>query len=131
MRWNKEKIEKQRAYFIEQRKNPTGKFTEFVVRTYYYIYKKCLDSDKGIVRSTITYHKDLVNLVYEGIYIEPDHMGTTVVQDCVNNLKELGYIGFKKIEDRWYIYIKNKLDFLLAGEHEEYIKKYGIKKEIS
>lgn len=126
MRWRKEKIEKQRAYFREQRVHPTGKFTEFVVRTYYYIYKKCLNSENVLVRNYITYDKELVYLVYDGIYSEPDHMGREVVQDCVRNLKELGYIGFKKVDEKWYIYIKSKLDFLQCGEHEKYLEKYQI-----
>lgn len=39
MKWSEEKIRSQKKYFKEQRLNPTGNFTEFVVRTFYYIYK--------------------------------------------------------------------------------------------
>lgn len=76
----------------------------------------------GLVKSNITYRKELVFIVYNGIYDKPDHMGHEVVNDCVRNLKELGYIGFKKIENTWYIFIKKELDFLKPGEHEKYIK---------
>lgn len=126
MRWCKEKVEKQRNYFREQRITPTGHFTEFVVRTFYYIYKKCSDAPDGLVRSNVTYSRDLVWTIYTGIYDEPDHMGNKVVDDCVKNLKELNYIGFKRIDDIWYIFIKQQLDFLKPGEHEEYMKKYSI-----
>ena len=36
MRWSKEKINDKKEYFLSQRKNPTGKFTEMVVRTYFF-----------------------------------------------------------------------------------------------
>ena len=39
--WSKEKAQHQREYFSQQRRNPTGNFTEFVVRTYYCIDKAC------------------------------------------------------------------------------------------
>ena len=38
MKWSKEKIKDKKEYFLSQRKNPTGKFTEMVVRTYFLIY---------------------------------------------------------------------------------------------
>lgn len=126
MKWTEEKIQKQKRYFKEQRINPTGKFTEFVVRTYYFIYKECSKSPDGLVKSSITNKKELVFAVYEDIYDKPDHMGREVVNDCVRNLKELGYIGFKKVENIWYIYIKKELDFLKPGEHQEYMRKYCI-----
>lgn len=126
MRWSEEKVEKQKKYFKEQRINPTGNFTEFVVRTFYYIYRNCRESTDGLVKSNITNKKELVLTVYSGIYDEPDHMGYEVVNDCVRNLKELGYIGFRKIENTWYIFIKKELDFLKIGEHQEYMKKYSI-----
>lgn len=97
-----------------------------MVRTFYYIYRKCRESTDGLVKSNITNKKELVLTVYSGIYDEPDHMGHEVVNDCVRNLKELGYIGFRKIENTWYIFIKKELDFLKIGEHQEYMKKYSI-----
>ena len=126
MKWSKEKMQRQKEYFKEQRINPTGKFTEFVVRTFYFIYKACQETQNGLVKSSITNKRQLVVTVYEGIYDEPDHMGHEVVNDCVRNLKELGYIGFRKIDDIWYIFIKKELDFLKSGEHEEYMQKFAI-----
>ena len=55
-------------------------------------------------------------------------MAHEVIDDCVRNLKEMGYIGFKKINAKWYIYIKNNLDFLLPSEKEKYVKEYGYEK---
>ncbi len=124
MKWTEEKIQKQKKYFSEQRINPTGNFTEFVVRTFYVIGNECSKSSDGLVKSNITNKKELGLAVYEGIYDEPDHMWREVVNDCVRNLKELGYIGFKKIDEIWYIYIKKDLDFLKPGEHQEYVKKF-------
>lgn len=57
-------------------------------------------------------------------------MGNAVVDDCVRHLKELDYIGFKKIDDVWYIYVKQQLDFLKPGEHEEYVRKFSIGEEV-
>lgn len=126
MKWSEEKVQRQKRYFKEQRINPTGNFTEFVVRTFYYIYGNCRKSVDGLVRSNITKRKELVLTVYSGIYDKPDHMGYEVVDDCVRNLKELGYIGFRKIENTWYIFVKQELDFLKPGEHQEYMKRYSI-----
>ncbi len=126
MKWSEEKIQKQKRYFKEQRINPTGNFTEFVVRTFYYIYGNCRKSADGLVRSNITNKRELILTVYSGIYDKPDHMGYKVVDDCVRNLKELGYIGFRKIGNTWYICVKQELDFLKSGEHQEYMKRYSI-----
>ncbi len=44
MKWSKEKI-KDKRNILSQRKNPTGMFTEMVVRTYFLIYKQCSITD--------------------------------------------------------------------------------------
>lgn len=106
MKWSEEKINKQKEYFREQRINPTGNFTEFVVSPFYYIYTRCKEKDDGLVSSKITYEQKLIDCVYEGVYEKPDHMARDVVDDCVKKLKEMNYIGFKKVDEKWYIYIK-------------------------
>ena len=126
MKWNEEKIQKQKCYFSEQRVNPTGNFTEFVVRTYYLIYKECGKSVDGFIKSSFTHKKEVIFAVYAELCEQPDHMGREIVDKCVTTLKEMGYIGFKKIENKWYIYIKKELDFLKPGEQKVYIKKYLI-----
>lgn len=122
MKWTKEKISEKQLYFKQQRKEPTGNFTEFVVRTYYFLCKMCSEHENKMIHSNIKYNKELIAFVYKDIYSEPDHMASSVVDDCINNLKEMSYIGFRKIDNKWMIYIKNYLDFLLPGEHEKYIE---------
>jgi len=132
MKWPDEKIEGKRQYFLQQRKEPTGKFTEFVVRVYYSIYKKCSENENGICRSSDVSSYKIKNVVYEGIYDgQPDHDNKSVIDDCMKHLKEMHYIGFKKENDVWYIYIKRQLDFLLEGEHEFYKHKFEIRRELS
>lgn len=126
MKWSKEKVNNQKTYFSKQRKEPTGNFTEFVVRTYYFLYKMCSETENKMVRSNVTYRKELIDFVYRGIYNEPDHMAQSVIDDCITNLKEMAYIGFKKVSDKWMIYIKSNLDFLLLGEHEKYLETLNI-----
>ena len=129
MKWTEEKIQKQKRYFSEQRINPTGNFTEFVVRTYYLIYRECRKSVDGVIKSSFTHKKEVIFAVYAELCDQPDHMGREIVGNCVTALKEMGYIGFKKIENQWHIYIKKELDFLKPGEHQVYIKKYYIGEE--
>lgn len=128
MKWSKEKVDKQKLNFVEQRQNPTGNFTEFVVRTYYFLCKVCSESDNKMVRSYITNKREIKEFLYKGIYDKPDHMSQAVVDDCIKNLKRMSYIGFRKIENKWMIYIKKDLDFLLPGEHEKYIELLEIVK---
>ena len=121
MAWTEEKILRKKEYFMEQRKNPTGNFTEFVVRSFYYIYRRCMKSQDGLVKNKILHEKELILTVYKGIYDEPDHMADEVVEECIEYLKNMGYIGFKKKDANWYVYIKKELDFLMTGESDKYI----------
>jgi len=131
MKWSDEKIEIKRRYFLQQRKEPTGKFTEFVVRLYYNIYKKCSEDVNNLCIGSDVSSYRIKYIIYEGIYGgQPDHDNKSVIDDCMKHLKEMQYIGFRKDSDVWYIYIKRQLDFLLIGEHEYYKNKYEIQREI-
>lgn len=120
---------KEKEYFREQRKNPTGKFTEFVVRTYYFLYEQCFQSENKMICSSVTNQRSLIDFVYKGFYEKLDHAADSVVKDCINHLKEMSYIGFKMVDGKWMIYIKNDLDFLLPNEHEKYIGVPELKKK--
>ena len=52
MKWSDEKIESKRQYFLQQRKEPTGNFTEFVVRVYFSVYKKCSENKNNLCKSS-------------------------------------------------------------------------------
>lgn len=131
MKWSDEKIESKRQYFLQQRKEPTGNFTEFVVRVYFSVYKKCSENKNNLCKSSDVSSYKIKYIVYEGVYGgQPDHDNRGVIDDCMKHLKEMHYIGFKKENDAWYIYIKKKLDFLLEGEHEFYKNKYGILRDV-
>ena len=55
MFWDKEKIDYQKNYFKNERTEKKGKFTEFVVRTYYCIYKACsLNNEPSTSKSSTT-----------------------------------------------------------------------------
>lgn len=129
--WTEEKILKKRAYFKEQRITKTGKFTEFTIRTFYCIYKACANNRANYCLASESNAYKIKNVVYEGFYKGvPDHDNKSVIDDCKKHLKEMGYIRYKKINNKWLIYIVKPLDFLLDGEHEFYMKKYRIKKNI-
>lgn len=55
-------------YFKEQRCNPTGKFTEMMVRTYFLIYKACSDSDTNSCYDSQVGDRKICLDVYEGFY---------------------------------------------------------------
>lgn len=132
MKWSEEKIEYKRQYFFQQRKDPTGKFTEFVVRMYYCIYKRCSENENGMCRGSDVSSYRIKHVIYEGYYNgQPDHDNRSVIDDCTKHLKEMHYIEFRKENDVWYIYVKRPLDFLLEGEHESYKTKFEIRRELS
>ena len=79
MFWDKEKIEKQRDYFAIERVEKRGNFTEFVVRTYYCIYKACsLNDGKCCSASEISAYR-IKYIIYDGIYDTPDHAYKSVI----------------------------------------------------
>lgn len=130
--WSQEKISKQKQYFEEQRNKPTGNFTELVVRTYYCIYKFCVENDSNCCIASKTNSYKIKNIIYEGFYNNhPDHDYRRVIDNCKDTLKEMHYIRLKKENDIWMIYILQPLDFLLEGEHESYLKKYEINNTIN
>lgn len=131
MKWSEEKIRHQKEYFAQQREKATGNFTEFVVRVYYSIYKKCAEiEDYSCKCSDVNSHK-IKYIVYEGVYGGvPDHDYANVIDDCVKNLKEMGYIRFQKRDETWFFRVEKRLDFLLPGEHERYMEKFSITKQI-
>ena len=43
--WNRKKIQAKWSYFRAQRLQPTGNFTEFVVRVYYAVLACCMEGD--------------------------------------------------------------------------------------
>ncbi len=125
--WPEQKIQNQKEYFAAQRKRPTGNLTEYVVRTYYCIYKGCsiYKSDSCPAREVSNYK--IKNIVYEGFYNNrPDHDYNSVINDCKNYLMNMGYIHLEQRDGDEFIFIDKPLDFLNPGEHETYLKKYNI-----
>lgn len=131
MRWNKTKIDARKAYFRKERSEKKGKFTEFTVRMYYCIYKKCSDNKTDNCKASEVSSYKVKYKIYEGFYNgKSDHDNKIVIDDCVKHLKEMDYIQFKKENNIWIIYLKKPLDFLLENEHDRYMNDYGIDYEI-
>ncbi|MBQ9071915.1 MAG: topoisomerase DNA-binding C4 zinc finger domain-containing protein [Bacilli bacterium] len=129
--WSKDKIEKQREYFEEQRIIKTGKFTEFVVRIYYCIYKACDENGTNYCLESDVSNFKIKYKIYEGFYGGvPDHDSPHVIGDCFNHLSNMGYISFDDSKSKTLVVINKHLDFLLPGEHEFYKQKYNISKDI-
>lgn len=120
-------------YFKEQRCNPTGKFTEMMVRTYFLIYKACSDSDTNICYDSQVGDRKICLDVYEGFYDDkPFNKVPSTVFECKKKLKSLKYIRFFKDEgtNKWMIKLQKELDFLTESEWDFYFSKYGIKSRI-
>lgn len=126
MSWTEEKIKSKRDYFKKERTEKKGKFTEFTVRTFYSICKACSENDGISCEPKVFHPRKIANTVYDGIYDRPDHDATNVINDCIDNLKNMHYIKFKKEGNSWVVYLNKPLDFLLPGEHERYLDKFGI-----
>jgi len=131
MKWTSEQIESKRKYFENERTEKKGKFTEFTVRTYYSICKVCADNDGMSCEPKFFHPTKISKIVYDGFYDEPDHDYYNVISDCIDHLKKMNYIKFVKESGKWIVYLNKPLDFLLCGEHDEYLKKFeiGIKLE--
>lgn len=131
MIWSNEKIQKKRDYFMNERIEKCGKFTEFVVRTYYCIYKACsVNNGECCLASDVSAYK-IKYIIYEGFYKGiPDHDNKGVIDDCKYHLKSMNYIKYRKENEKWMIYINRPLDFLLKNEHENYLEKYSISNHV-
>jgi len=123
---NTKQNESKKEYFRLQRLNPTGNYTEYVVRTYYLIYKACKESfDTYCLKNYLNIRKMSFD-IYDGIYDEPDHDYYNVISGCLKELEKLGYTSTSLLNGMDVIRIEKPLDFLRKGEHEYYIEKYGI-----
>lgn len=120
--WSNDKIDSKRAYFQKQRVNPTGRFTEFVVRTFYCIYNQCLLGQDIMCPTNQVSNKKISLSVYGGLGDNtPDHDYYNVINDCKNHLINMGYIHIENHSNIEYYVIDKHLDFLLPGEHEHYL----------
>ena len=125
--WPEAKIQSQKEYFAAQRKQPTGNFTEYVVRTYYCIYKACSKHQRNSCPAKEVSNYRIKNVVYEGFYNnKPDHDYQNVIDNCKKHLIEMKYIHLAPQDNDDYIFIDKPLDFLLPGEHEVYLKKFCV-----
>ena len=89
--WPEAKIQSQKEYFAAQRKQPTGNFTEYVVRTYYCIYKACSKHQRNSCPAKEVSNYRIKNVVYEGFYNnKPDHDYQNVIDNCKKHLIECG-----------------------------------------
>ncbi|MFZ7101424.1 MAG: topoisomerase DNA-binding C4 zinc finger domain-containing protein [Peptococcaceae bacterium] len=129
--WSEAKIQSQKEYFAAQRKQPTGNFTEYVVRTYYCIYKGCSKHQSNSCPAKEVSNYRIKNVIYEGFYHnQPDHDYQNVIGNCKKHLIEMKYIHLMQHGNDDYIFIDKPLDFLLPGEHEAYLKKFCIEDRI-
>lgn len=112
------------AYFAAQRKNPTGHYTEFVVRVYYLTLKACGGRLGERCQVGAVKNRRGAAAVYEGIYDRPDHQSRQILENCLVDLEKLGYLS--RPEAGAFLQVEKPLDFLLEGEHEAYLTKFGI-----
>lgn len=70
--WNRKKIQAKWSYFRAQRLQPTGNFTEFVVRVYYAVLACCMEGDGRSCPIGQVRNRRLSRFVYRGIYDRPD-----------------------------------------------------------
>ena len=105
--------EGRKAYFQAQRQNPTGNYTEFVVRTYYLIYQACGGDFKVAIPKQSLDVRRMSYAVYDGIYDKPDHGYSQVISSCLKDLERAGYLRIQQRDGCEYISVVNPLDFLL------------------
>lgn len=130
MRGNR-RSEGRKAYFQAQRRNPTGNYTEFVVRTYYLIYQACGGRLRSAVPKQALDVRKMSYAVYDGIYDKPDHDSSQIIGNCLKDLEKAGYLSTQQRDGGEFIRVEKPLDFLLEGEHEIYCKRFGIGEDFS
>lgn len=124
-KYNTKQINDKRTYYAQQRKNPTGKFTEMIVRSYYIIWASAhTNPNKECFVNSISEYK-IANLVYQNLG-DPEF---SVVADARQELVKMYYIRYIKDEklDQWKVRLEKPLDFLQPGEDEFYKNKYACK----
>lgn len=126
--WSKEKREQKRNYYRQQRINPTGNFTEYITRVYYNILKFTYKETKICLIDNIN-SKKVVEDMYKGIYVHPDHDAYNVMNNCIKELINMGYIHEEIVNNKKCIVVDRELDYLINNENENYLEKYGIKKK--
>lgn len=98
-----------KEYLREQTKNPTGHYTEILIRTYYFILKQCEEKNQDWCYSKEISYKSLKKFSYAYIGYDASLM---VIKNALKDLAKTGHInvtedGFDKI-----INILKPLDFL-------------------
>lgn len=110
---SQEQIEEKKDYFRKQIACPTGNYTDFVIRTYYYILQCCRKDGRGWCYGREASDRKIAVFSYQNAYNgRVDHMGGDVIDRIKQVLQGMGYISFKKDNEEWKIYIQKDLDFL-------------------
>lgn len=123
-RMTQEQIDRQKAYFKQQIAVPTGKYTDFVIRTYYYILQCCRREMRNWCYGKEVSDRNLAKFAYQNVYNgRVDHMGGEIVGKIKELLCAMGYIAFKKEDEQWRIYLKKELDFLPCSIDEYMVRK--------
>lgn len=125
--WTPEQVEKKRAYFQKERTEQEGIFTELVVRMYYLTYRAIAANGGDCCSTKEVKPYRVKDEIYEGLGDRTTTSGRSVINDSMEHLRLMRYIRMKKDDKvEWMIYLNRPLDFLLPGEHEKYLEKYGI-----
>ena len=108
-----------KEYLRNQTKNPTGNYTEILIRTYYFIIQKCKEKNHDWCYSKEISYFELKRFAYANIRYDASLM---VVKNAIRDLAKLGYTKFIKDKDEWTIHIIKPLDFL-DEDIEQYVSK--------
>lgn len=102
-----EKINKQIAYLKSQKNNPTGNYRQYLVNLYnMYCDGAKLNGTDWCPNISIP---EKIKAAYGNL--EPDHMSFSMVQRWDKDLRDLGYISHKRVNNEWRTYILKELDF--------------------
>lgn len=108
-----------KEYLRVQAKNPTGIYTEVLIRTYYFITQKCKDRNQDWCYSKEIPYYELKEFTYANIGYKAS---LSVVKNAEKDLAKLGYIKFVKDGKIWTIHIIKPLDFL-DEDIEQYVNR--------
>ncbi len=118
----KEKIESKKEYIRNQLENKNGIYSILLVRSFYYILDCCRKNQADWCYSYNATDYVVARFAYAAVRDgRMDHMGRDIIGRIKKTLIDMGYLAFKKVDDKWRIYVIKELDFL-DKPIEEYVK---------
>ena len=108
-----DQIANKKDYIRKQLSSGNGNYATLFIRTYYYILSCCRKNKQDWCYGSEANDTKVARYAYAAIGDgRPDHIGRDIIDRIKQELRAMGYITFKLVDDTWRIYVNRNLDFL-------------------